>query len=268
VTLNLTGAPKVVVSTPVGCTVNITILPTSPILAGVSSNFTLAVTPTTVGIWSLTLSIANNDFNNNPYSCIVTGTSGWPPPPAPWKDIDIGTVGVKGNATSFGGTYSVSGSGVDIGGGTAPDSFNFMYQPLTGNGTIIAKALSTTNTSPLSKAGLMIRSDLTVGGSFIFAGVTPTGTLSMRRTVTNTRLRVSGISSTAVDGAYAAPTWLKIVRSGNNFSSYKSHDGVNWVLIETVNQTFLNTIYVGIAVTSRNNITLNTATFSNVTVGP
>jgi hypothetical protein len=268
--LNLTGTPRVVLAGTTNCSASVTAQPSTPIAASGNSTFTVSINPTVAGAWSFTLSIASNDALNNPYAWTVNGVASWPvtTPPSPWGDVDIGTVGIAGGTTYSGGTFTIKGSGDDIGGGVNPESFHFMYQPLTGNATVTARVTSMTNTNTLAKAGIMFRSDLTVAGSYFFAAATPSGTLGLRRTVTNLRLRVQPVSSTAVDGAYAPPTWLRVVRNGNTFTSYKSHDGVTWVLIETVNLTLPATMYVGIAVTSKSNGVLNTTVVNNITVGP
>jgi hypothetical protein len=63
------------------------------------------------------------------------------------------------------------------------------------------------------------------------------------------------------------PYWVKLVRSGNNFSSYSSVDGVNWTQVGTT-QTILMApnAYIGLAMSADNNTALGTDTFSNVSV--
>ena len=62
--------------------------------------------------------------------------------------------------------------------------------------------------------------------------------------------------------------WVRIVRTGNTFTSYYSPDGVNWSQ-NTVNTQTISmgaTVYVGLAVTSRNASTVNTSVLNNVTI--
>ena len=66
---------------------------------------------------------------------------------------------MAGSETYGGGTFTVNGGGVDIWG--TSDQFRFVYQQLTGNGEIIARVTSLTNTDPWAKAGVMVREDLT-----------------------------------------------------------------------------------------------------------
>ena len=60
--------------------------------------------------------------------------------PTGWLDSDIGTVGLAGGSTYANGTFAVTGAGTTIG-GTA-DSSHFVYQSLSGDGTIIARVVN------------------------------------------------------------------------------------------------------------------------------
>jgi hypothetical protein len=63
------------------------------------------------------------------------------------------------------------------------------------------------------------------------------------------------------------PYWVKVVRSGNNFSGYGSPDGVTWTQIgPTQTIPMAQNVYIGLAVSSDNNSLLATATFDNVTI--
>ena len=64
------------------------------------------------------------------------------------------------------GTFTVSGAGSQIY-GTA-DSFHFVYQPVSGDGTIVARVASVQGTSTASEAiGLMVRETLSAGSTNI-----------------------------------------------------------------------------------------------------
>jgi hypothetical protein len=75
--LSLNGAPPVVAAPVTNCTVTVTAqpTPTSVAIAG-SVTFTVSCTPTAAGVFSFTISIANNDpvANRNPYNWTGSGT--------------------------------------------------------------------------------------------------------------------------------------------------------------------------------------------------
>ena len=64
----------------------------------------------------------------------------------------------------------------------------------------------------------------------------------------------------------SAPQWLKLTRSGSTFTSYKSSDGVTWSQVGTLSITMASTVYIGLDVSSKANTTLNTSTFTNVSI--
>jgi hypothetical protein len=181
--------------------------------------------------------------------------------PAPWIDNDIGSVGVAGSAAESGGQWAVYGSGADIW-GTA-DAFNFAYQPLTGNTQITAKITSVANTNAWAKAGVMIRQDLTAGSKNAFVAVTPGNGVAFQYRPTSNGASVN----TNVTG-FAAPYWVRLVRSGDVFTAFRSPDGAAWTQVGTAQTIAMTgTVYVGLAATSHDNTRLGSASAISVTVG-
>jgi regulation of enolase protein 1 (concanavalin A-like superfamily) len=180
--------------------------------------------------------------------------------PAPWQTQDIGNVGIAGSATANNGTVTVNGSGADI--WNTSDAFRYVYQPLTGDGQIVARVASQQNTDQWAKAGVMIRETLDPSSSYALAAVTPgNGVVFQWR-------NGSGTNSNAQSGPnVTAPTWVKLVRQGNTFRSYGSSDGQSWTLIGYQTISMANTVYIGLAVTAHNSSLVNTSTFDNISVG-
>ena len=129
-----------------------------------------------------------------------------------WSSSDVGSVGVAGSYTLSNGTFTVNGSGTDIW-GTA-DAFQFVSQPLNGDGSITARVVSQTGTSFWAKAGVMFRETLAVGSSFAAVEVTPgNGAVLQARTTTG-----SYAVSTQGPTTIKAPYWVRVVRAGNVFT--------------------------------------------------
>jgi len=85
--------------------------------------------------------------------------------PSGWTDADVGSVGTAGSASYANGVFTVKGAGS----GTATaDAFNYLYQPLSGDGTIVARVMSAQGGSTIG-AGVMIRETLTAGSTEGFA---------------------------------------------------------------------------------------------------
>ncbi|MBS7254231.1 family 16 glycosylhydrolase [Flavobacterium branchiicola] len=179
--------------------------------------------------------------------------------PSPWISTDLGAVTPAGEAAHANGTFIIKGSGTDI--WETSDQFQFVNQPITGDAEIIAKVNSLTNTNTYAKAGIMFRETLTPTSKHAMTDITAAAGVEFLA-----RNAVSG-TTTADVAAGTAPKWLRLVRSGNVFTSYSSDNGTTWTQLGTPKtMAMANTIYVGMAVTSHANGTLTTGVFSDVTV--
>jgi hypothetical protein len=185
---------------------------------------------------------------------------------------DIGNVATAGDASFAGGTYTLKGSGGDIWG--AADQFQYVYKPLTGDGEIVARAVNIQNTDFWAKGGVMIREGLDSNSknAFMFETSSPDHEEPVFQWRTDTN-GPSADSGNHMNHVQAAPVWLRLVRSGNNFTGYWAHDNGDgthgsWNEIGTPVSIGMNsTVYVGLALTAHNNDgRINTSTFDNVTI--
>lgn len=79
----------------------------------------------------------------------------------------------------------------------------------------------------------------------------------------------TGSSSMAVTaGGAGAPYWVRLVRSGSTFTSFRSGDGVNWVITKTETVNMASNVYLGLPVCSAANGTLMLVGFDNVSAIP
>ncbi len=181
--------------------------------------------------------------------------------PNPWSAGDLGSGTLAGSGYANGDTVVLTGAGADIW-GTA-DGGRFMGQPLSGNGTIVARVVSLQDTDPWAKAGVMIRESTAAGARHAFCCVTPgNGVAFQRRTVANAAsVHTAGSRS-------AAPRWVKLVRTGTSLTGYESADGVTWTVVGSDTIAFGNPVQIGLAVTSHNAALLCTAVFADVLITP
>ncbi len=182
---------------------------------------------------------------------------------AGWSDTDIGSPGESGSAqyNSVTGSWTVSGGGSDIWG--TNDQFNFASTSVTNDGSIIAEVTSQQNTDPWAKAGVMYRNDTSAGSTFADVVITPGNGVSFQWR------NVTGGQCNSVQVSANAPVWVKLTRSGNNFSGYYSLDGTNWIQIATAQTIPMNAVaLVGLAVSAHNNGSLSTATFAGINIDP
>jgi fibronectin type 3 domain-containing protein len=194
-----------------------------------------------------------------PVAITVTGGSGTLP--VGWSHGDVGAVGVSGGASYAGGTFTVSGSGVDIWG--TSDSFQFAYLQLTGDGSVSARVTAQSNTDPWARAGVMVRETLAAGSRHALAAITPGQGFSF-----TSRTTAGGTSSYTFGGAGtpAGGAWVRVTRVGAVLTGYRSTDGTTWTSMGSVTMSNLAaTTYLGLAVSSHANTVLATDTFDNVT---
>ena len=183
------------------------------------------------------------------------------PYPAPWLSADVGTTGLVGRAEYFGGVHTVSGAG-SLGGTT--DGFRYVYQTLSGDGSIVARVQTLQNTGTSAAVGVMIRDTLTNNSRMGALTVTGSGAWRWQR-----RTATGGNVSTTTSSSGTAPNiWVRLVRSGNSVTASRSTDGVTWTTISAVNINMAANCFIGLAVDSGSTTTLNTSAMDNVIVVP
>jgi hypothetical protein len=177
----------------------------------------------------------------------------------------------RGNRVGFvehsSSTFTLSGVGTDIYG--TSDEFQFAYQSLSGDGTIIAKVDSVDNADPWSKAGVMVRDSLEPGARFAAVYATPGNGVRFQARLVSAGDATSDTSvATDEQRALTAPVWVKLERTGLSVNCSYSTDGTNWTTMSWNPQTLaLNgPVYIGLAVTSHVAGVAVTAEFSGVSV--
>ena len=99
------------------------------------------------------------------------------------------------------------------------DDFHFVHQPLTGDGTIVARVVSQEDSHEWAKAGVMVKERLEVGAPYAAVLVTPDH---------GVRMQWDFEQDVAGSENGAAPRWLRLTRSGDVVTGYESADGTNW----------------------------------------
>ncbi|MDQ1656389.1 MAG: hypothetical protein QOD41_1472, partial [Cryptosporangiaceae bacterium] len=183
---------------------------------------------------------------------------------------DVGAGSPSGTSSSYSsGTsvYTEVGNGTDI--NNASDQFHYLYKSWTGNGTIIARLTSFTNTSIYAKAGVMFRESSAAGSAYARMDVKPVGGDGSEwgyRSSTGGATTQAGTGAGSIQPTY----WVKLVRSGNTFTGYNAPDVSGspgtWTQRGTQTISMASTILVGLATCSHNTSSLATATYDHVTV--
>src|SRR5882762_8880648 len=195
--------------------------------AGMPSGVTASFNPTSTTSSSTLTLTASSTATTGTVTVTVTGVSGSltktatisltvqsvPTLPSVWSDGDIGAVGVAGSANYASGTFTVAGAGQGTF-FTSTDSFHYVYQALSGDGTMVARVVSLQGSA--AQAGIMMRETLNFGGTHVYVFDYSSSIYMTERTSTGTSSSYQSL------GSGALPYWIKLGRSGNVFTMYSS----------------------------------------------
>ena len=165
----------------------------------------------------------------------------------PYISADIGGLPAAGSITFASGTYTLIGSGIDIG-GTADQCF-FSYQQLSGDFDMQVRVVGITPSDAWAKTGLMARESLQANARFAAMLTTP----SLSGSIFESRSAIGGAATVAGSFPVNHPnTWLRLQRVGNQFNGYASFDARSWSQVGSANVALPTTIYFGMAASSHN----------------
>ena len=208
--------------------------------------------PVTIGLFTTShnaSALGTATFDN------VSVTAGSSPLPSPWADADVGSPAVAGAAAYASGVFTVNGGGADIWG--TSDQFNYVSQSLAGDGSIVARVTSQSDTNPWAKAGVMIKQSTTSGTPYALLAVTPGNGVHFEY----------GYNTDVGGESYSFPNgWLKLTRTGSTITAFSSADGSTWTPVGATTISMTAPVTIGLFTTSHNASALGTATFDNVSV--
>lgn len=185
------------------------------------------------------------------------------PLPSPWITTDVGPVGVTGSAVYSNGAFTLNGSGTDIWG--TSDEFRYVYQSASGDCSITARVASVENTNSWAKAGVMIRDSLNSNAMHAMVVATPVTSTGV---AFQYRMSTGGTSVNLNTTGIAAPHWVRVVRSGNTFTAYRSPDGNSWTTIGSTTIPMGTNVSIGLVTTSHADGIICTSSLTNVAVTP
>jgi regulation of enolase protein 1 (concanavalin A-like superfamily)/fibronectin type 3 domain-containing protein len=196
----------------------------------------------------------SSDYSNTSFATPTAPTI------IPLTSIDIGNPNPSGSTNVIANDqYDLSAGGADIWG--TSDQFRFAYKQLTGDFDVRVRIASITNANGGSMAGLMARTDLTANSRNVVAKANASNAFRMTY-----RTSTGGTTTGAGSGAASFPTaWVRLVRSGNTFTTYYSGDGSTWTQLGSVTMSAPTTMYVGLVASARQSGVTTTAQFRDLT---
>ncbi len=180
-----------------------------------------------------------------------------------WSANGVGSAGGSTSSGCSGGGGAGSTPVFNIGAtGTSSSSVDnqqLIYRTLCGDGSITVHVSSIDPTG--GWAGIIMREDLTTGSRK--ASLKKQSTSGVFRDI---RTVAGGASSLTPVPFSNLHTWLRIVRTGNNFSLYTSTNGMTWGTPSNVTIAMPACIYIGMFAESINGATTTNAVFDQVMV--
>lgn len=137
-----------------------------------SSGVILTITASGVpaGTYPFTIQAASGLFTRTSPAVLIVSATNSTALPDPWTSRTIGPT-YAGSATTYtNGVFSVSGPGTQLDG--AADSFQFAFQPMIGNITLVARSTGVQNPQLQGAYGVMIRESMSVDGAFAAMNLT------------------------------------------------------------------------------------------------
>ncbi len=183
--------------------------------------------------------------------------------PTNWVGRDIGSMTPAGSSSydAASDTFSVTGAGADI--WNTVDAYRSVDTDISGSCDLIARVTSLQNSDAWAKAGVMLRNGLSADAQHSMMIISFASGASFQR-----RLSAGGSSDHTTVAGISAPRWVKLSRRGDVFTGYHSADGLAWTQVGQVTMVLPASLKAALAVTSHNDGTANTATFSNVSLVP
>ncbi|WP_162525149.1 InlB B-repeat-containing protein [Rariglobus hedericola] len=202
-----------------------------------------------------------DDLNGRGVTFTGTGTITTSLIPDGWSHLDIGAPALSGAATYSGSTWTLTGSGTQI--GATSDKFAFTSaQTTTATPSIVARITSVQTTPVSAQAGVMLRDGTDANAPFVALTVSPAGLITLRsRTVV-------GATATAVQASatVAAPVWLKLNQASGTITAAYSTNNISWTPVGSVAANFAGAPQAGLAICAGTDTVRATATVTDVSV--
>jgi aryl-phospho-beta-D-glucosidase BglC (GH1 family)/regulation of enolase protein 1 (concanavalin A-like superfamily) len=167
--------------------------------------------------------------------------------PSGWRDHEIGSPPAAGRADHDGSRIRVSGSGEVFNGW---DQFHLSGRTHVGDVDVAVRVDAMAGGGAYAKAGVMIREAASPDAAYAFSFVNrDTGAPAQGANFEFRDARGSTSQNAGLAPGVAAPSWVRLVRRGDEVTAYHSADGRRWVQNGPVVEVPMGpTVWVGLAV--------------------
>lgn len=193
-----------------------------------------------------------------------------------FKSADIGNPAISGTTEILSDGITLIAGGADVWG--TRDEFRFVWLEQTGDFNFSTRIENLTDPNLYTKAGIMAREELSENSSHIYFQVFPNnhernknngGYEFQYRKVKAGEMKA--IYPTRFEGTPEFPvnypnTWIRLKRSGDEFSGYYSTDGKTWKVYSAFTMKLAKKIYLGLAVTSHDTGKTAVASFKSIAI--
>jgi hypothetical protein len=221
------------------------------------------------------VALAKNDAGMSFGTVPVGATAGLP---APWKGVDLGSVGRMQDERHDGMTFTIRGAGKQRRGNS--DDGRFVYASLAGDGQLTARFVPQTP-SQFAEMGLMVRTSLDADAACVALVLSPEQTRDIEQPGWRVRLahrESRGAEARALAdspqipspivtyGRLLKPYWLRLVRLRDRVTAWASADGQTWNEIGAAKLSPGEPLFAGLVVCSRLGEIDTVARFDQVTL--
>jgi autotransporter-associated beta strand protein len=225
----------------------------------------VTITMASSALWGLAVtSHATNSVSQTSFTNVsLEPLAGQPAPANSWAGSNIGSPVPTGSHSGSGSSFNIEGGGNDIFG--TSDQFYYLSQSYSGDARLTARVTSQDRTDPWAKAGVMVRASTAAGSANAFMAATPLNGLPWQ-TRTTTGASTAGNNSNTAN--FAAPHWLRLTRSGNNFTCFRSSNGSDWIQLGPTRNIpdAPPTLHAGVMIASINNNGNSVINLDNLTI--
>ncbi len=173
----------------------------------------------------------------------------------PWAAQNVGSYSFPGKAGIRDGMITMTGTTNVLFG--EYDAFYFMYNKVLGSGEISSLLTSQTDVNNMAYSGLMLRSSLSSGSTFISIS---------RKSLTDTiviNYRDTGTQKSKIETIVTNNNWFKIQKEESNLKLLISEDGTSWESVSSIELELPAEFYAGLFTTNHDKANFCTATFEN-----